>query len=620
MAMPNLDPLTSKIGTFEYWVQKVMPLVYDDSLSYYELLNKVVQQLNAIGAQTNELTDLWNEINTWMLGEGLEQAVNDKLDEMVADGTLDQIINVNIFNNKLDKSEFYGTVGVSVTKHGAVGDGTDESIKIQLAIDELVALGGGTLRFPKGRFVFNNVTIPAGKFISIEGIGGRQTILENTTGQLFIVGGATNTDYFKLKDVHIISTNNNAYDKALFQLKYVRNVVLEGITSIISGTGTLFELDSTYVIDVKDSMIRMGRYGVAFDMINKTSPSEQQDTFRFSNVVIFANVGVIQRRTGGNYHGVTFDGLKVLNLNVDGDFGAFAETTTSAEYASGATQINVASTAGFAPSEPIVIGHGEFVEMNKIASISGNTLFLTKPLRFTQVVGRQVLKSGVCVSLANPFNVLMTGSHFEGHPISVMVDGAKGLDFISNYVGTGEFIRICGGSQDIKIGTTIMDGTDRNIVVKVPAWNTDANMTRIDMQGPFVKPSGSPDIVVQEGFVNNRQFKANILNSGVYEQLINMASGQGVFNQERIVVNGSEQFRKTYDGEMTWRNQASFDYIRENTIGVRDGGHLYCQGAWNGGTLAMGGYHLWIDASNRLRIKYGLPTSDLDGAAIGGQS
>ena len=31
---------------FHYWCQKVLPLVYDDSLSYYELLCKVVHYIN----------------------------------------------------------------------------------------------------------------------------------------------------------------------------------------------------------------------------------------------------------------------------------------------------------------------------------------------------------------------------------------------------------------------------------------------------------------------------------------------------------------------------------------------------------------------------------------------
>lgn len=36
---------------FRFWCQKVLPLVYDDSLSYYEVLCKVVQYINELIAQ-----------------------------------------------------------------------------------------------------------------------------------------------------------------------------------------------------------------------------------------------------------------------------------------------------------------------------------------------------------------------------------------------------------------------------------------------------------------------------------------------------------------------------------------------------------------------------------------
>ncbi len=36
------------IYTFRYWCQKILPAVYDDSLSYYELLCKVVDKLNEV--------------------------------------------------------------------------------------------------------------------------------------------------------------------------------------------------------------------------------------------------------------------------------------------------------------------------------------------------------------------------------------------------------------------------------------------------------------------------------------------------------------------------------------------------------------------------------------------
>ena len=38
-----------------YWCNKILPMVYDDSLSYYELLCKVVYKLNAVIDNINEL-------------------------------------------------------------------------------------------------------------------------------------------------------------------------------------------------------------------------------------------------------------------------------------------------------------------------------------------------------------------------------------------------------------------------------------------------------------------------------------------------------------------------------------------------------------------------------------
>lgn len=46
-----------EVKPLRYWVQKVLPLVYDDSLSYYELLDRVVYKLNEVVASNDELVD-----------------------------------------------------------------------------------------------------------------------------------------------------------------------------------------------------------------------------------------------------------------------------------------------------------------------------------------------------------------------------------------------------------------------------------------------------------------------------------------------------------------------------------------------------------------------------------
>lgn len=46
-----------ELPTFRFWCQKVLPLVYDDSLSYYELLCKIVDYINNLINDQKELSD-----------------------------------------------------------------------------------------------------------------------------------------------------------------------------------------------------------------------------------------------------------------------------------------------------------------------------------------------------------------------------------------------------------------------------------------------------------------------------------------------------------------------------------------------------------------------------------
>ena len=51
-----------KLPYFRYWCQKIIPLVYDDSLSYYEILCKIVSYINNLIADNNQMIDEINSI------------------------------------------------------------------------------------------------------------------------------------------------------------------------------------------------------------------------------------------------------------------------------------------------------------------------------------------------------------------------------------------------------------------------------------------------------------------------------------------------------------------------------------------------------------------------------
>lgn len=100
--LPNYNA-PNKTGLFRFWCQKVLPTVYDDSLSYYELLCKVVNYLNDVIENVdttntnvdsiyNSVVQLQNYVNNYFDNLNLQDEINAKLDEYVADGTLTNIL------------------------------------------------------------------------------------------------------------------------------------------------------------------------------------------------------------------------------------------------------------------------------------------------------------------------------------------------------------------------------------------------------------------------------------------------------------------------------------------------------------------------------------------------
>ena len=100
--LPDLTGITPE-QPFRFWCQKVLPLVYDDSLSYYELLCKVVNYLNNTMQDVNALagdvsaiatayTQLETYVNEYFDNLDVQEEINSKLDEMAEDGSLTALI------------------------------------------------------------------------------------------------------------------------------------------------------------------------------------------------------------------------------------------------------------------------------------------------------------------------------------------------------------------------------------------------------------------------------------------------------------------------------------------------------------------------------------------------
>ncbi|MBR2551224.1 MAG: hypothetical protein IKE92_14700 [Clostridiales bacterium] len=110
---PEIGPYT-QLKPFRFWCQKVLPLVYDESLSYYELLCKVVDYLNktmedvdqmivdmgeyrdayiAFSRQVTQTVEaLETYMNNYFTNLDVQNEINNKLDAMAIDGTLTTLV------------------------------------------------------------------------------------------------------------------------------------------------------------------------------------------------------------------------------------------------------------------------------------------------------------------------------------------------------------------------------------------------------------------------------------------------------------------------------------------------------------------------------------------------
>ncbi len=152
-ARGNYKPL----HPFMMWCQKVLPLVYDESLSYYEVLCKVVDYLNKtmedVGILESDVSNIYaaydglvetmddnvqtiltayenlqTYVNTYFDNLDVQEEINNKLDVMATDGTLSALVSPFIpaqvtawLNAHVDPSTGY-VIDNTLTISGAAAD------------------------------------------------------------------------------------------------------------------------------------------------------------------------------------------------------------------------------------------------------------------------------------------------------------------------------------------------------------------------------------------------------------------------------------------------------------------------------------------------------------------
>lgn len=101
--VPPMPPIAmpDTLTPFRYFCQRVLPAVYGDEISYYELLCKVVNYLNQTMDNVNQMNEGFKElealvhqlrdyVENYFANLDVQEEINNKLDQMAADGFFDK--------------------------------------------------------------------------------------------------------------------------------------------------------------------------------------------------------------------------------------------------------------------------------------------------------------------------------------------------------------------------------------------------------------------------------------------------------------------------------------------------------------------------------------------------
>ena len=124
MVCPNTPCPVKPLKHFRFWCQKVLPLVYDDSLSYYEVLCKVVTYINQIIDSENQIIENVEQLKAEL--EEVQEWINN-FDTSFAESIIREYLATMIFVEISDAGYFmyfipeswdditFNTTGLDVT-------------------------------------------------------------------------------------------------------------------------------------------------------------------------------------------------------------------------------------------------------------------------------------------------------------------------------------------------------------------------------------------------------------------------------------------------------------------------------------------------------------------------
>jgi hypothetical protein len=198
------------IEKLNYWLQRTIPQVYDDSMSYVELLSAVSKKLDEVIDETNEYFD----------GTYIEDHVDTTLNTWKDDGTLDAVINQSIFtdlNRKIDEQ------AISIESYSIIAPESDDTGRIQRAIDENT---GKSILFPYGKtYTLKRINLRNNTNLIIDSVLQASALL---TTELFLGENLSNVSIVGNHLGKLVGHTSDVL--TAIELRNVQNFTVSGVT------------------------------------------------------------------------------------------------------------------------------------------------------------------------------------------------------------------------------------------------------------------------------------------------------------------------------------------------------------------------------------------------------
>lgn len=300
---------------------------FGDPMTVVEKINDIVLRLNKYGDLNEEMLKKWNDVYRWVMNEGLDSAVGDRLKEWLEKGILEDLINESLGKNINEVREivndfisFYTKESGSFLLNGGVLDGETDNTDV---FNTMLDVDKPNIKIGKGKAFVKTIGLEAKKDIVISGEGKDQTFLvsdrniiktlNTPTKETQMVGGAKEGD----SSVRLQSTGNIGLGDLIVLLSPELMKTTSGehrlshSAKVTHVTGSVVYLDkpfpdnfsNTYNVDVEI-------YKTGSIEINNMTIEGQFDGF-FIDLIYTSGLSfnnVIFRNTNKGYQGTIFGG------------------------------------------------------------------------------------------------------------------------------------------------------------------------------------------------------------------------------------------------------------------------------------------------------------------------